>query len=121
MTTQELMDYCLQKKGAYTDCPFGAEPVCARVEKRIFAEIYLTKPWVTLRCEPRLALAYRAQYPQAVRRGYHCPPVQQPHKNTVELCGDVPEDVLRAMIDESYEDAVRSLSRVARQSLLSED
>lgn len=121
MTTQEVLDYCMQMKGAYTECPFGAEPVCARVGKRIFAEAYLTKPWVTLRCEPKLSLAYRAQYPQAVRRGYHCPPVQQPHKNTVELNGGVPDEVLRQMIDESYADALRALSKAERQALLAEE
>lgn len=111
----------MQKKGATMDCPFGPEPMCARVQKRIFAEIYLSKPWITLRCEPKLVLMYRAKYPQAVRRGYHCPPVQQAHKNTVELNGSVPDEMLRQMIDESYLDVIRSLSKAQRQALEAEE
>ena len=94
--------------------PFGPEPVCARVEKRIFAEVYLTKPWVTLKCEPIPGLAWREEYPEQIRRGWHCPPVQQPYNNTITLDGIVSSSLLRHMIDHSYERALKSLTKKAR-------
>lgn len=120
MTAQEILDHCLTKAGAYLDCPFGPEPVCARVGKRIFAEVYPSRGWVTLKCEPMQGLVWREQYPQAVRRGYHCPPVQQPHNNTVTLDGTVEDGLLLEMIRHSYERALASLTREARARVLAE-
>ena len=114
MDPQEILDCCLTKPGAYLDCPFGPEPICARVEKRIFAEVYPSRGWGTLKCEPMQGLVWRERYPQAVRRGYHCPPVQQPYNNTVTIDGTVEEAVLLEMIRHSYDRALKSLTREAR-------
>lgn len=114
MTAQDIIAYCVAKPGAYLDQPFGPEPICARVEKRIFAEVYPTRGWVTLKCEPMYGLEQRAWFPDAVRRGYHCPPIQQPYNNTVELDGTVPDEMLRQMMDHSYQRALGSLTREAR-------
>lgn len=118
MTPQAILDYCMQKTGAYLDCPFGPEPICARVEKRIFAEVFPTREWVTLKCEPMQGLVWREMYPSNVRRGYHCPPVQQPYNNTLTLDGTVPDDVLVTMLDHSYERALKSLTKAAREKLM---
>ena len=115
MTTQEMIAYCLAKPGAYLDQPFGDEPICARVEKRIFAEIYQLRGWLTLKCEPVYGMALRQQYPDTIRRGYHCPPLQQPYSNTITLDGTVPDDLLRQMLDHSYQRAQGTLTRVARR------
>ncbi len=114
MTAQELIAHGLAKPGAYLDTPFGPEPVCVRVERAIFAEVYPGRDWVTLRCEPSDGLMWRGRYPDAVRRGYHCPPVQQPYHNTVLLDGSVPDDELLQMLDGSYQRALRSLTKSAR-------
>ena len=117
MSIQEIMAYCMQKPGAYQDCPFGPEPVCIRVEKRIFAEIFLTRPWITLKCEPVQGLAWRETFPEQVRRGWHCPPVQQPYHNTVTLDGVISKELLQMMMDHSYARAVKSLSKTAQRRL----
>ena len=57
------------------------------------------------------------QYPGTVRRGWHCPPVQQPYNNTVTLDGTVPDDVLLAMLAHSYQRAMLGLTRVRRREL----
>ena len=111
MKTQELMDYCVAKPGAYLDCPFGPEPVCARIGKRIFAEIFLTRPWITLKCDAVYGQAMRMAYPDHIRRGYHCPTLQHPYNNTVTLDGTVSDSCLREMVDHSYEHALHSLTR----------
>jgi predicted DNA-binding protein (MmcQ/YjbR family) len=118
MTTQTVLDYCLAKPCVYFNTPFAAEPICARIGKRIFAEVYPSRAWVTLRCDPIYGLAMREIYPDTVRRGYYCPPSQQPHHNTVTLDGTVPDDVLRQMIDLSYESALKSLTRAERAAAL---
>ncbi len=119
MTPQKILDYCIKKPGAYLDCPFGPEPICARVEKRIFAEVYPMRNWVTLKCEPMQGLAWRAEYPDTIRRGYHSPPVQQPYVNTITLDGTVPDEELVGMIEHSYDRALKSLTREARARVCS--
>ena len=118
MNTQSLIDYCLTKQGAYLDCPFGPDPVCARIGKRIFAEIFLQRPWVTLKCEPLYGQALREQYPQTVRRGYHCPTPQHPYNNTVTLDGTVPDEQLLAMVDHSYLRALQAQTKAQQITAL---
>ena len=115
MTPQEIIDYGMEKPGAYTDCPFGPEPICLRVEKRIFAEVYFSKPWITLKCEPTQGLAWRQAYPEQVRRGWHCPPVQQPYNNTVTMDGVLSAEILKEMLSHSYDRAVQSLTKAAQE------
>lgn len=100
----EIIDYCLTKQDAYKDYPFGDIPICIRYNKKIFAQIY-PNSWdykITLKCNPDSAEFYRRIFPQAVTRGYHCPPVQQPYWNTVKL-DLIPKDELWNMIDHAYE------------------
>ncbi|HNW87440.1 MAG TPA: MmcQ/YjbR family DNA-binding protein [Candidatus Limiplasma sp.] len=119
MTAQQITDYCLGKPGAWVNCPFGPDLVCARIGKRIFAEIFLTRPWVTLKCDPVYALALRQEFPETIRRGYHCPTPQQPYNNTVTLDGTVPDARLWEMIDHSYARALQSLPKAERLSAVS--
>lgn len=40
MNGKEIIDYCLRKKGAYLDFPFGEIPICVKVKGKIFAQLY---------------------------------------------------------------------------------
>ena len=112
------MAKCLEKQGSYLYCPFGPEPVCARVGKRIFAEIFISKPWVTFKCDALYGLMMREKYPGAIRRGYHCPPPQHPYNNTVTLDGTVPDVELFAMLDHSYARALSAQTKAEREAAL---
>ena len=119
MNADQLTALCLAQPGAYLNCPFGPEPVCARIGRRIFAEIFITQPWVTLKCEPLYGQAMREAYPGAIRRGYHCPPSQHPYNNTITLDGSVPDAVLEEMVLHSYARALASLPRAQRADAIS--
>jgi predicted DNA-binding protein (MmcQ/YjbR family) len=121
MTTDEIIKYCLSKKGAYVDFPFGDIPMCIKVANRLFAQIY-PKPEdrrLTLNCDQAAGEFYRNAYTGTVTRGYHCPPIQQPYFNTVLLDRDISDDELKAMIDHSYSTVVGKLPKKQRESLLS--
>lgn len=121
MNVDEIISYCLAKDGAYLDFPFGEIPICVKVAKRLFAQIY-PKPEdfkITLNCDVIIGEAYRKQYPEIVVRGYHCPPVQQPHFNTVLLTRGFPDDELKAMIDHSYGVVVSKLPKKVRENIAS--
>lgn len=110
MTHEQIIDYCLKKPGAYLDYPFDPVFPVVKVKAplqdkgRIFAQPFLLRgePKVTLNCTPASAEFYRNVYPGSVVRGWHCPPVQQPHFNTVSLNGAVPDGEILRMIDHAY-------------------
>ena len=114
MTLDQVIAYCMGKPGAYPDYPFTPFFPVIRVKApsqrkgRIFAQPFLLRgePKVTLNCTPAAAEYYRAKYPGGVVRGWHCPPVQQPHFNTVSLDGAVPDGELVSMMDHAYETVV---------------
>lgn len=119
MNADEITAYCLQKKGAYIDFPFGAIPACVKVCSRIFAQVYPKADdyKLTLKCDPVLGGLYRQAYPGTVLRGYHCPPVQQPFWNTVYLNGGISDAEIKMMIDHAYGVVVSKLPKRLQKEL----
>jgi predicted DNA-binding protein (MmcQ/YjbR family) len=119
LMVEEIIEYCSKKPEAYIDYPFGDIPICFKLNKKIFAQIYPRKEnyKITLKCEPILGDFYRQQYPEIVVRGYHCPPIQQPYWNTVYI-DRIPVEVLFNMIDHSYRQVILSFSKKIQKELL---
>lgn len=123
MTHNEILEYCLTKKGAYRDQPFGDDTVCVKVKNRIFAQVFFLKgvPMLTFNGDALTGDFYRKTYPDDVKRGYHCPPVQQPYFNTVDLTGGVPDEEILRMLDGSYKYVVSKLTKKVQKELGSSD
>jgi len=119
MKVEDIITYCLEKKRSYLDYPFGQEPICVKVNNKIFAELYPREEnyKITLKCDIWLAEMYRKQYPGVVIRGYHCPSIQQPHRNTVYINKTVSDDELMDMIDHSYEQVIKSFSKKIQKEI----
>jgi predicted DNA-binding protein (MmcQ/YjbR family) len=107
----EIEKYCLNKPAAYESRPFGEYPICYRVMGKIFAQFNPEEKFykLTLKCQPEKAQLYRQLFPGIVVRGYHCPPVQQPYWNTVDLDAFSDMELLYQMIDEAYTAVVDGL------------
>ena len=130
MTVQEMIAYCLRKPCAYLDYPYGDEPAVVRIRagKRTpcFAQFWDGPAMrnATFRAHPSEAAFFREVYPDTIRRGYYCPPCQQPYWNTVMLgeggtC-EVPDDELRMMFDHAWEDAVSRLPKYLQREIRAE-
>lgn len=119
-TIQAIQEYCLKQSGAYEARPFGTYPICYKVMGKIFAQLNPEEKFykITLKCDPEKANLYRQIYPEIVVRGYHCPPIQQPYWNTIDLYAFSEMETLFHMIDEAYETVVMKLSRKAKMQLL---
>ncbi|MBP3673989.1 MAG: MmcQ/YjbR family DNA-binding protein [Oscillospiraceae bacterium] len=115
MNHDEIKQYCLAKPKAYEDHPFGEWPICYKVNKKIFAQVYPDK--ITLKCTAFSGQAFRQAYPGVVVRGYHCPPVQQPYWNTIYLDQFPPEE-LPMMIDHAYDTVISSFSKKVQKQIL---
>jgi len=116
---KRLQNYCLGKPLAYEARPFGEFPICYRLMGKIFAQFHPESKFfrITLKCKPDKAEIYRSLFPGIIVRGYHCPPVQQPYWNTInlELFDDM--ELLLQMIDEAYMAVADSFSRKAKAEL----
>ena len=115
MSPDELRAWCLQHAGAIEDFPFGPETSVFKVAGKIFALSALQRAplRVSVKCEPELAVALRASY-AAVRPGYH---LNKRHWNTVTLGDDVPDRLVRDMVEDSYDLVVSALPRRTRDAL----
>lgn len=120
MTLPELMEKALTLPAACAESPFGPESICVRLgpHGRIFASFMPMPGWISFKCDPQQGMVWREMYPGTVRRGWHCPPVQQPYNNTITMDGTVPDDVLLQMLFHSYDQALDSLNRTQREELL---
>ena len=108
MTRQEIIEYCMTFPAAYEDYPFDsiADPGAWTVmrhgtNKKSFALIYERhdKLRVNLKCDPFEADFLRRAF-EDVTPGWH---MNKTHWNTVTLGGDVSDDELKRMIEQSYD------------------
>ena len=121
MKYSELLNYCLSKKGAYVDHPFGPESDIIKVEGKIFAQLFILKgkETATLNCDRMTGDFYRQLFPGVVVRGYHCPAVQQPYFNTFPLDG-IPDELIFEMTDHSYMTVIGKLPKYKQRNLFDE-
>ncbi|WP_377266872.1 MmcQ/YjbR family DNA-binding protein [Peterkaempfera sp. SMS 1(5)a] len=115
MTPDALKAICLGLNGTAETFPFNAETSVFKVSGKIFAISALdAQPLsVSLKCEPELALRLRAAHPE-ITAGWH---LNKRHWNTVRLDGSLPDDLVREMLEDSYDLIVAKLPR-AQQLLL---
>ena len=116
MDLNKLIEYCLTKKGAYTDLPFGPQPICIKIKGKIFAQFYTEDNHrkVSLKCERDYGEFFRQQFPGVIVRGYFCPPIQQPYWNTVYPSDLLDETLWLDMIDHAYTAVVKKLPKKTR-------
>ena len=115
MNAPELRDWCLEQNGAIEDFPFTPEHSVFKVRGKMFALSALerTPLEVSVKCEPELAVALRASYP-AIRPGYH---LNKRHWNTITLDGSLPDQLVRDLIEDSYDLVVSALPKRVRAEL----
>ncbi|SEL75380.1 Predicted DNA-binding protein, MmcQ/YjbR family [Paenibacillus sp. cl141a] len=112
-----LIAYCLSKKAAAEDYPFGPLPIVMKVGGKMFALITTTAgervSHISLKCDPVIAENLREQH-DAVQPGYH---LNKKHWNTVTVDGSLTEADLRDMIDHSYDLVLKSLPKAQRAAI----
>ncbi|BDS08102.1 hypothetical protein NT6N_31420 [Oceaniferula spumae] len=115
MTLPDFIDYCLAKPGTEETTPFGPEVLVYKVCGKMFALCNPddVPPEANLKCDPDRAIELRDEY-EAVRPGYH---MNKRHWNTVTFDGTMSDDLLRDLIDHSYELVVNGLKKADRDTL----
>ncbi len=116
---QKITAYCLSKRGAGLEQPFGPESEVIKVGGKMFALIFKgtrDEFRINLKCDPVIAGNLREQL-EAVKPGYH---MNKKHWNTVIVDGSLSLAEIYDMIDHSYNLVVAKLPRSRRDILLEE-
>ena len=115
MNATALRACCLARAGAIEDFPFGPEHSVFKVAGKMFALSALdrTPLEVSVKCEPELAVALRDTHP-AIRPGYH---LNKRHWNTITLDGSLADQLVRDLIEDSYDLVVSALPKRVREQL----
>lgn len=115
MRASELQQWCLAQRGAVEEFPFGPEHSVFKVGGKMFALSALGRSplEVSVKCEPELAVQLRASY-EAIRPGYH---LNKHHWNTITLDGSLPDQLVKDLIEDSYDLVLSGLTKRARAEL----
>ncbi len=115
MNPGELRDRCLSFPGAEETFPFGPTTSVFKVGGKMFAlsQLDADSLRVSVKCEPGLAEALRGAH-AAVIPGYH---LNKRHWNTVIIDGSLPDELVRDMIEDSYDLVVSKLPRARQRAL----
>jgi predicted DNA-binding protein (MmcQ/YjbR family) len=119
MDPAALRGLCLAFPGAYEDYPFGPETAVFKVraavpggsqhEAKMFA-LSAMDPQdfsVSLKCEPALAEQLRTAHPE-ITGAWH---LNKKHWNGVRLDGELPDAMIRDLVEDSYDLVVATLTR----------
>jgi predicted DNA-binding protein (MmcQ/YjbR family) len=111
----DLRELCMGFAGAEETYPFSAEASVFKVRGKIFAIAHLgiESPHISLKCEPDLAAQLRADW-AAIAPGYH---LNKRHWNTVTVDGSVPEQLVRDMVEDSYDLVVSAMPKRVQREL----
>jgi predicted DNA-binding protein (MmcQ/YjbR family) len=112
VTADSLRRWRLARPSAVEEFRFGPETSVFEVGGKMFALAALdTRPLtVSLKCEPSLAEALRAEH-SAVRPGYH---PNKRHRITVTLDDSLPDELLLGLLEDSYELVIDGLPKGER-------
>ena len=110
----ELRDFCLSLPHAEEATPFDETTLVYKIGGRIFALTDMEDSGrINLKCDPDRAIELRERHPEIVP-GWH---MNKRHWNTVTTDGDLPDEMVREIIRDSYRLVFRSLPRTVQREL----
>ena len=113
-------EYLLEKPAVTKDIQIEWNWVRYMIGGKMFAVVLLDGSdapyYINLKLEPDEGALLRAAWPD-ILPGYYA---NKQHWNSVKPDGDVPDELLRAMLDKSYDLVLRGFSKKKRRELLGE-
>lgn len=112
-----IRDYCLAKKGVAEEFKAAWNATLFRVGEKIFVmwgEYKDGRPLLTVKLEPALSEILRAQYQNDIIPGYY---TDKNLWSSLFLGSAVPDDAVRAMLDNGYETTLATLPKKTQAAI----
>ena len=114
MNIEAYRNYCMSKKGVTESFPFGETTLVFKVMGKMFALAGIEEfNYINLKCEPTKAIELREEY-EGITPAYHMSKI---HWNSVSTLGDIPNQLICSLIDDSYNLVVSSLTKKLKTEL----
>ena len=114
MDIEKFREYCLSKPCVTEDFPFDEDLLTFRVCNKIFACIAMSNPELAvMKCDPERALELREQY-SAIEGAFHW---NKKFWNQVHFNGDAGDKLILELVDHSYQEVVKKLTKKERESI----
>lgn len=117
MNADTVRDYFLSKPETEEGTPFGPDVLVYKVVEKMFGLLGFSEnsdgvevARINLKCNPDRALELRAEH-EAIIPGYH---MNKRHWNTLILDGSLPDDLIRELVDHSWDLVVAGLPKKLR-------
>ena len=108
--------YCLSKKGAIREYKVEWDAIRYMIKDKMFVlqgDDNKGNQIITVKLKPEFGELLRMKYRDIIP-GYH---MNKVHWNSLFLDGDVPDDVVKEMLDESYELVIQSLNKKQQKEI----
>lgn len=114
MDANEILEYCLEKKGVTETFPFDNETLVLKVGTKMFLLMALEKQPldINVKTDPEWSAGLREQHPQ-ITGAYH---MNKTHWNSVRVDG-LKRELIFKLIDQSYELVFNSLTKKAKEDI----
>lgn len=107
-------EFCISKPGVTEGFPFDNQTLVFKVMGKMFAltdvDLFTS---INLKCDPEYAVELREKY-AGIKPGYH---MNKKHWNTVICDGSVSDDMIKKLIDHSYDLVVSGLPKRLKEEL----
>ncbi|MDR2039960.1 MAG: MmcQ/YjbR family DNA-binding protein [Bacteroidales bacterium] len=120
MNIEEFREYCLSIKGSTESLPFRADNILAlKVMDKMFAYITLEPKdgvfRVNLKCDPEKSMELRERFWGITETDF-----KTPSWNLVTLESDVPDDLIKELIQHSVDEVIKKLSKRKQDEYLNQ-
>lgn len=114
MTFDQLRDHCLALPGVTESTPFDKITLVFKVMGKMFCLANMEGfTSLNVKCNPEKAIELRERYTD-VLPGYHMSKV---HWNTVNVNGDVPDQLIFEWVNDSYSLVAETLTKKLKEEL----
>lgn len=107
-------EYCISKPGVTEGFPFDNQTLVFKVMGKMFAltdvDLFTS---INLKCDPEYAVELRDEY-AGIKPGYH---MNKKHWNTVLCDGSVADNLIKDLINHSYDLVVDGLPKRLKEEL----
>lgn len=116
MKYEWIDDYCLSKQGVIKDFKIEWEASRFLIDAKMFVMIGFNKEKqeiISLKLNPEYGLLLRNEY-EDIKPGYY---LNKDHWNSIDLNGDLPDDLLKELIDQSYQLVINTFSKKQQEKI----